>query len=164
MEGLPKKDSGLEKAFRASLAGAAIFGAVAVTETPANAAPLQTIQEQKEIFSAEREANAFLEKITLLDAGIDDARGRKMLRIKIEEHFSTFALALDKNTPYFSSKESVSLSGSLTPQAREKARQYLFAKIQSRKTADNPALEELRRMMSRSLIISPEMKRRLGDW
>jgi hypothetical protein len=170
MEGTPKKKgvSRFENAGRAVIASIALLGAVGANESPAEAATPQS-QEQQETFNSEKEATAFIEEIAALDVGIDDARGRHTLKIKIEEDFNVFALALDGHIPYFSSGNThASLNGSVTPEIREKARQYLLPKVLSRSDTDNPAIEILKSIVSgtpgASSIISPELKKKLGDW
>lgn len=190
MEGIPKKisnekekESRLGKTARALIAGTALFGATAMAPQSAEAAQPRVQYEENEAFSAEEEAQAFLEKIATLDAGFDDARGRQKLRTIVGEYLSMFALAFDQKVAHFSSNESSSIGGDVTPQAREAALQYLATKILSfENSGDAPGIIVLKTMLSGPSMTptpdtpdnvsvpnlepndSTEVRRYKGDW
>ena len=166
MERSRNTGSPFEKVGRAVALAAALTGAGAI-ETPreASAATVQpeTKIEQRETFSAEREAKAFLDQIELLDVGIDDARGRQKLAIIVGEDLNVFVLALAEGVSYFSSGESTSLAGTPTPRMRERARLYLTVKLSTRKVDGNPGLEALQALLRAHSIrdsLSPEARKR----
>ncbi|MFZ1074958.1 MAG: hypothetical protein WAN50_01120 [Minisyncoccia bacterium] len=148
MEGPGKpKINHLEKIGQVVALAAALSGAVDKPEVSAATVPPATHIEHHETFNAEKEAKAFLDKVESLDVGIDDARGRRNLLTIVGEDFDVFVLALAKGVSYFSSDESTSLAGTLTPGMRERARLYLTVKLSTRKVDGNPGLEALQTLL-----------------
>jgi hypothetical protein len=159
-----KKRTNLKTAARAALAGAAFLSAISGTESKAEALLSHGVQEQHEAFNAEREADAFIDKVASMQLEIKDARERQNLHMIVEEYFNIFALALDTHTLHFSIKEPSSLVGEVSLPARERARQYLLPRILVSSTVTfSPAIDELRKILI-ARVISPEFREKLGDW
>lgn len=148
---VPKKEKGiLEKTtegIRAAVAGATLLGAVGATGLPVETAGMQSRAEAQESFDFERETTAFIDTIASLEAGIDDAHGRHLLRTLVEQKFSTFALAAANRTPYYSAGGDVSLNGAVTYEMRAAAGKYLSSRLPAA-SADNAAIEILRELVT----------------
>lgn len=166
MEGVPKRKpiSQLGKGVRAALTGAVFLGTAGMVDpTRSDAAPLKSSVEKIEMFNIETEIKAFMTHIkNLEDSVIQDARGRRTLTIIIEEKLGILALSLQQQKSYFSKNTSNTISGSVTLQAREQARQLLLQRIPVH--SDNFALQTLRDILNPRSVVSPELKKRLGDW
>lgn len=136
----------LEKAGRVAVFATALTGVTATLNTPAEAAPTLTQYEQKELFSSEREAEAFLKHVASMDVGIDDARGRIALRMKVVERFTVFALSLDQKKSYMSRGDTAMIDGVLTPKAKHEAAQLLMFKLE-RSNDHSPGIYALRQLV-----------------
>jgi hypothetical protein len=114
--------------------------------------------EAHEAFDAEKEANAFLDHILRMYPGIDNPTGRELLSSDVEASFDTFALALSKRVPIYSSSEPhSSLAGQTSADMLEAARQYLLPKALAL-TPSTPSLplRMLKELLSRSMEAPPE--------
>ncbi len=84
------------------------------------------------------------------------------MRTLVEEKLNVFILTLEQRQPYFSIEGTRSIQGNVTPQSRERARQVLLPKVLMR--SDNFAVQVLQEILNPRPIISPELKKKLGDW
>lgn len=125
--------------------------------------------EAQEAFDAVREAEAFIQRVTELDTGFDDARGRRSLAIRIETMLDVYALAVNQKQPHFSAAGSRSLQGSVNMQARLSARDALRPVLErivqaDAETRDNTAIRILRGMLNPTPpTLSPEGQKRMRD-
>lgn len=137
------------KGARAATAAVAFLGTVGATEVPFTASSgFKNTAEAEELFSAEREAQAFLERVSSMEVGIDDARGRAALRRRVEQEFSMFALACAQRSPHYSAESSTTLRGAITPDVRESARKYLLSRLSQHPRGESEAIEILREFLT----------------
>lgn len=142
MEGWKK----INKPLRAAFAAAALLGGVAASEPKgAEAAPLQSYEQQD--FDFNGETNAFLEEIASLDAGMDDLRAKQNLQRKISGKLDIFALACLNRTPYFSAARA-QLSGDLTSEGRAAATNHLRRRLSQIPVSRDKGTNLLREMVA----------------
>jgi hypothetical protein len=153
MEKFPqKKSSSTEKMARAALAGAAMMGAVGAAE-PAAAEqfkPQQRVETQQS--AIESNAAAFLNEITNMPVGFEDAQGRNKLRTMIQIKFDRFVAM-------------TSGASTVTLEARANAAKMVLEKMGHlpADTMDNPSLNYLEEML-KQYNLNPNQQKSLRDF
>jgi hypothetical protein len=151
MEGFStgRKRSGIERGIRGALAGVGFLtaGAIGVPQD-ATAASMKSVEAEASLL--DQEAASLLDEVESMHSGIDDTRGKRGLRTRIEEKFSTYALAF----AYRTSRSDV--RGPLDPKITDAARMYLLPRLMQRGVVDSPGLQILQELMTGQQAPTPE--------
>ncbi len=163
----PKKSSKFDKTIRSALAGATLLGIVGGAELPKGIElPHVKSAEAHEVFSAEREAKAFLDEVAQEDEGLGDAQAKNMMHARIETKFNNFALAYSHRASFYSAEagEKAALSGSVDRNMIETAKKFLLPRILARSREHNPGLEMLQKILTAQQTLTPQQKKGPQDF